>query len=53
MFLVLLERFGVNQDVVKVPNSMLIQEISQNIVDEVLDGCGGIEEPKGHYLPFK
>lgn len=45
--------FGVDQNVIKVNKYKTIQEISQYIINQVLENSRGIGEPEGHYQVFK
>ena len=43
---------GVNKDIVKVNHNTNIEHVCENSIDEMLEGCWGIREPKGHNQPF-
>ncbi len=53
MYLVFSHRFAADQDIIKVGRDEVIKEGSEDIVDEMLEGSGGIGKSKGYNKGFK
>src|SRR3984893_13253748 len=53
MFNMLFQVLGVDEDVVKVDDHEHVKEVREDVIHEVLEGGGGICEPKGHHTPLK
>ena len=53
MFLMICRVVGINEDVVKVDDHANIQEITEDVIHEMLESCRSIGKSKGHNEPFK
>jgi len=43
----------VNEYIIQIDHNTNIQKIRENVVHELLEGCGSIDKTEGHYRPFK
>jgi hypothetical protein len=48
MFLVFFKSVGVNEGIIEVCSAKSVEIGSENVVDEILEGCWGIGETKWH-----
>ena len=53
MFLMIRRVIGINEDVVQVDDHTNIQEITEDVVHEMLENCRSIGKSEGHNEPFK
>ena len=53
MFLVVHGVVGVDEDVVEVDNNADVEEVGEDVVDKLLESCGGVRNSKRHDLPLK
>ena len=53
MFLMICRVVGINEDVLGVDDHTHIQEITEDVVHEMLESCRSIGKSKGHNEPFK
>ena len=43
----------VDEYIIQIDHDTDIQKIGENVIHELLEGCGSIGKTKGHYKPFK
>ena len=53
MFLMICWVVGINEDVVQVNDHANIQEITEDVIHEMLESCESIGKSEGHNEPFK
>ena len=45
--------FRVDEDVIKIDNDTEIEEVAEDVIHEMLEGCKGIDEAERHQLPLE
>ena len=53
MVLVLLEVVGIDEYVVQISSCEVVQVRCQSVINEILERCGCVGEPEGHYQQFE
>jgi len=43
----------VDEYIIQIDHDIDIQKVEENVVYELLEGCGSIGKAEGHYRPFK
>ena len=43
----------VDEYIIQIDHDTDIQKVGENVIYELLKGCGSINKTKGHYRPFK
>jgi len=53
MLVILRHVIQVDEYIIQIDHNTDIQQIRENVIHELLEGCGSIGKTEGYYRPFK